>query len=124
MIRTAIWGALVLAVAGAGAYIVWTGVMMHYVRIDNTMRWECVRDAQNVAPGGQTVRLTFVDSPSFVDTISGRALCDRAARNGRPVVRVTFIAWGNRYRGLAGGLPGGRDRWQLNRIRERTGRVG
>jgi hypothetical protein len=92
-----------LLAIGAGGYVAWTYVFVHQVQVAKEMNWRCVPDAATAAhPSGQTVRLSFAENPAFVDTVSGRDLCDQLERSGRPVVRVTFTAWGNRSRGLVG----------------------
>jgi len=92
----------VLAI-GVGVYAIWTRVLVHQVQVDKDMKWQCVRDGTSPAhPEGQMVQLLFAENPAFVDTVSGRGLCDQIRRSGHPVVRVTFTAWGNRFRGLVG----------------------
>lgn len=88
---------------GAGGYVAWTYVFVHQVQVAKEMNWRCVPNAASAAhPSGQTVQLSFAENPAFVDTVSGRELCDQLEQSGRPVVRVAFTAWGNRSRGLVG----------------------
>lgn len=94
-------GTIGLMAAGLGAYVGWTRVM-HQVEIERNMRWECVGSGTTSHPDGQTVRLSFVEKPGFVDTVSGVGLCDDLRRTGHSIVRVRLIAWGNRSRGLVG----------------------